>query len=195
MDTESSKMIAGIGSLLIAISFIVFIGWAAPVVGLIGIILALIGVKSLADNYNEPGIFNNALWALIFMIIGVIAFVVITVFSVFVGITGIAAGDISSIWTWITGIIIGFVILFVFYILHAVYIRRSFSLLSNKTGEKLFDTAGLIMLIGAILTIVIVGIFLLLIAWILAAVAFFTMRTTAAPPPPPPPTTAPTSPP
>ena len=195
MDTESSKMIAGIGSLMIAISFLVFVGWAVLVIGLIGVILALIGIKGLADSYGEPGIFNNALWALIFMIIGVIAFVVITVFSVFVGITGIAAGDFSNIWTWITGIIIGFVVLFVFFILHAVYIRKSFSLLSNKTGEKLFDTAGLVMLIGAILTIVIVGVVILLIAWILAAVAFFTMRTTATPPPPPPPTTAPPSPP
>jgi len=189
MDIESSKMIAGIGSLMIAIGFIVFIGWPALVILLIGTILALMGIKGISDSYSEPGIFNNALWALLFVIIGIIAFVVITVFSVFVGITGIAAGDLSNIWTWLTGIIIGFVILFVFFILHAVYIRKSFSLLSNKTRESLFNTAGLLVLIGAILTIVLVGVIILMIGWILAAVAFFTMKTTitpAAPPPPPP---------
>jgi uncharacterized membrane protein len=97
---------------------------------------------------------------------------------------------LSSLWAFIGTIIIGAVIIFVFYLLAAIFFKRSFDTLSTKTGEKMFGTAGLLMLVGAILTIVLVGLLLMLIAWILAAVAFFSVKTPApanAPASPPPP--------
>jgi uncharacterized membrane protein len=51
----------------------------------------------------------------------------------------------------------------------------------------MFRTAGLLVLIGAVLTIVIVGAVISLVANILLAVAFFQIRASPPPPPPPPP--------
>ena len=64
----------------------------------------------------------------------------------------------------------------------AVYLRKSFDALANKTGNGMFKTAGLLLLIGAILTIVLIGLILIFVAWILLTVAFFSMPST--PPPP-----------
>jgi uncharacterized paraquat-inducible protein A len=79
----------------------------------------------------------------------------------------------------------------------AVYFKRAFSLLAQKTGEHTFETAGNLLWIGAILTIVFgIGLILIFIAWIFATRGFFVVpsRPNAyAPPPqaiPPPPTQA-----
>jgi len=63
--------------LLVTLVFLV------PFLGLVGIILVLIGMKSLADYYNEPGIFQNALYDLIFGIMGIIVagIVLVSMFS------------------------------------------------------------------------------------------------------------------
>jgi uncharacterized membrane protein len=78
----------------------------------------------------------------------------------------------------------------IFFVLKAVFYRRAFDVLSDKSGEKMFGTAGLLLFLGAILTIVLVGFVLLLVGWILATVAFFSIKTPTTPkerPPLPPP--------
>jgi uncharacterized membrane protein len=84
-------------------------------------------------------------------------------------------------------LIIALAALFVFMIISAIFFRKSLSLLSMKSGERIFETAGLLWLIGAVLTIILVGLILIWVAWILIAVGFFSIKTTAAPQPPPPP--------
>jgi len=86
---------------------------------------------------------------------------------------------------------VALVVMFIFFLLQAIFYRNSFTILSEKSEEKMFDTAGLLLLIGAILTIILVGVILLLIAWILAAIGFFSIKTPttqspAATPPPSP---------
>jgi hypothetical protein len=68
------------------------------------------------------------------------------------------------------------VVAFIFYLLAAMYFKRAFSSLAQKSGEHMFETAGLLLWIGAILTIIFVGLFLILVAWILLAIAFFSMK-------------------
>jgi uncharacterized membrane protein len=189
MSVESNKTLGGIGALLVGIGFLV------PFLSLVGIILVFIALKGMADYYNDSGIFQNALYGLIFLIIGVIVGAVV-ILGAFFGI-GWTAGmmpsdysDMAALTTFIGTIVIGVVILFVFYLLAAIFFKKSFDSLKTKTGENMFGTAGMLMLVGAILTIVLVGLILMLIAWILAAVAFFSMKTgapPAAPAPPPPP--------
>jgi uncharacterized membrane protein len=67
--------------------------------------------------------------------------------------------------------------LFVFAIVTAIFLRRSLKSLASKDGVYMFGTAGLMILIGAVLTIVLVGFILLWVAMILVAVAFFSIRT------------------
>jgi uncharacterized paraquat-inducible protein A len=69
------------------------------------------------------------------------------------------------------------VIVFVFYLIAAMYFRRAFNILAQKSGEHMFETAGLLLWIGAILTIVFfIGLVLILVAWILATIAFFSIK-------------------
>jgi len=211
MALESSKNLGGIGAILIVIGLLPIP--YAPILSLIGLILLMIGLKGLADFYKEGGIFNNALYALILAIVGgVIAAGILIV--MFVGTLLELGINISNIADWATfgtqlttmftdfsnfgllfsflgAIAISLIVLFVFAIIAVLFFRRSLTQLASKTGVGLFGTAGLLMLIGAVLTIIVIGALLIWIALILVAVAFFRIRaqptavTQMAPPPPP----------
>jgi hypothetical protein len=72
--------------------------------------------------------------------------------------------------------IVTLVIAWVFAVVSAVFFRRSLNLTGDHLNVKMFRTAGLLVLIGAVLTIVIVGAVISLVANILLAVAFFQIR-------------------
>jgi uncharacterized membrane protein len=205
MTLESSKTLGGIGALLVVIGFLGFFGAAyAGILSLIGIILTLIALKGMADNYNESSIFNNSLYGLIIIIIGVVAAAAVAVIAVFTAISDLdwtdAAAlqayfmDLNNVYALIGPIIAALVVLFIFMVVAALFFRKSLTTLAMKSGEKMFETAGLLWLIGAVLTIILVGVILIWIAWILIAVGFFSIKTTATqpptvqpqPPPPPP---------
>jgi len=178
---ESGKTMAGIGALFLVI------GSFVPFLGIVGIILLLVGLRDLAKFYGDNQIFDDSLYAVIFGIIGIVAAGVILV-SAFFG--GLFTG---SIGVGLLGVFIAAAVAFIFYILMAIYFRRTFDKLADKTGQGFFRTSGLLLLIGAILTIVLVGLILVFVAWILLTIAFFSMTTTAQPPKattPPPPQTA-----
>lgn len=188
MSLESNKTLGGVGALLIAIGFFF------PILSLVGIILVLIAMKGLAEYYNEDDIFTNALYGFIFGVIGIVAFIIIFVAAIFAGTFAEIFADFgrpSFTFPVVTLVLLitSLVVMFIFYVLHAVFYRKSFTILSEMSGEKIFDTAGLLLLIGAILTIILVGIVLLLVAWILVTVGFFSIKTpttqlpAAAPPP------------
>lgn len=188
MSLESNKTLGGIGAILVAL------GSFVPMIGIVGIILVMISMKGLAEYYNENGIFQNALYGIIFYIIAIIAAGVILVGAFFGGIMGnVMEPDLADPLAFIGGIILAVIVAFIFYLLGSIFFKKSFDTLSAKTGEKMFGTGGLLMLIGAILTIILVGAILMLVAWILIAIAFFsikvpaTQQPTAQPPPPPPP--------
>jgi uncharacterized membrane protein len=205
MDLETSKNMGGIGSLLIVIACLgsfgsVYVGTLA----LVGLILVLIALKGFADFYKEAGIFNNALYALIIAIVGGIVTVGVAIVSVMMWMTSLSGLDLndpnsimlyfqthfmdmSALWE-LLGIIVAIVItLFIFVVLTVVFFRKSLNLMFTKTGVGMFGTAGLLMLIGAVLTIVLVGLILIWVGFILLIVAFFSVKAQATPPPPQPP--------
>jgi len=53
---------------------------------------------------------------------------------------------------------------------------RSYETLAQKTGESSFATAGILLLVGAILTIVGVGLALIFVSWIFVIIGFSTMK-------------------
>jgi uncharacterized membrane protein len=203
MSLETSKNLGGVGALLIVISGLGVFGTPyAGLLGFVGLILVLIAMKGLADFYKEGGIFNNALYGVIAAIVGAVAFVAAIIVTVF---ATISAGfdwssasswtqqftDFSSFWnklgTVITGLVISLVVLFILFIIAFILFRKSLTLLASKSGVGMFGTAGLLMLIGAVLTIIFFGIILIWIGFILLTVAFFSIKTQQAPAPPPPP--------
>ena len=87
------------------------------------------------------------------------------------------------------------VIVFVFYLIAAMHFRKAFNSLAQRSGEHMFETAGTLLFIGAILTIAFgLGLLLILVAWILATIAFFSIKVPLQPYAyGPAPTTAPTT--
>ncbi|MCW4054323.1 MAG: DUF996 domain-containing protein [Candidatus Bathyarchaeota archaeon] len=167
MSLESNRTLGGIGAILLAIPFL----------NLIGIILVLIALKGMADYYNDEEIFKNALYGFIFGIVGSVALVAFILMLVF----GFAT--ISPVIAPLSGlglVIITVIVLYVFSLIAAIFYKKSLDSLSEKSGEHMFNTAGLILLIGA--AIPVIGEILRLIAWILAAIGFFSIKMTTQPP-------------
>ncbi len=194
MDLDSSKTLGGIGAILMFIG--PFAGFYTGIIGLVGLILMLVALNSLADHYRERRIFTNVLYGAILAVVGGLVFVVVIVTAAFsmLPILGIHISnwtDLSALqnlnlqnftnWSalapYIGAILGALVILFVCFVVAAVLLRRSLNTLAERSGTHLFATAGLLMLIGAVLTIVLVGLILLWVGLLLVAIAFFEIKT------------------
>jgi len=184
-DFGSSKNLAAIGSLLMLI----------PGVSIVGAILVFIGMKGLSEYYKDATIFNGVLKGIICGVIGEIcAVAAIAAFWISI-IGGTLLGGASSgyygdpygsatgfLGGAIVGIIAAIVLLivaFVFMLLMAKNLRKAFNALGDRSGVNLFHTAGTLLWIGAILTIIAIGAFLILVAYILLIVAFFSLKENA----------------
>ena len=199
MNFETSKNLGGIGAILMFIGFITPVASSfGLVLSLIGLILTLVGLKCLADYYNEAGIFNNFLYGTIAGVAGVVVaglafiFAIVTMLSDFLytlfptwdgdwaslsGLTpDLSAIDPTAILPFFTAFLVILVILFFTAIIVAIFMRKSLNSLSAKTGVGLFGTTGLLLLIGAVLTIIAIGLILIWIAMLIMAIAFFSMR-------------------
>jgi uncharacterized membrane protein len=165
MSLESNKNLGGIGAILLAIPFL----------NLVGIILVLIAMKGMADYYDEDEIFKNALYGFIFGFIGVIALVAfILMFAFGIAVTSPVTSPTALPFAGIGLVIITVLILYGFSLIGAIFYKKSLDTLSQKSGEHIFTTAGLILLIGA--AIPIIGEILKFVAWIIAAIGFFSIK-------------------
>jgi uncharacterized membrane protein len=209
MTLESSKNLGGVGALLMFIGVFPYIN-TFGVVELIGAILILVALHGFASYYKEQGIFNNAVYGIIAGIVGVVIAIAVGILVVLPSIkdfilkiyptwngnwsslsslssmtpvtTNIGFSDIVP---FITAAILIILILWIFAIIAAFLVRRSLRQLSTKTNFGLFSTAGLLLLIGAVLIIIFgIGFFLMWIATLILAIAFFTMKPTESQPPP-----------
>ncbi len=171
---ESSKNLAGIGSLLLMLGFVPGAGW---IIGIIGVVLLLMGVKGLASYYRDDNIYSNAVSGLIYYVIAIIAAAValggLTFGSMFGAFT---TGNLIGMALGVLAFVVALIVAFVFFVLASARIRRSLTALGQKSGEHHFETAGSFFFIGAVTTIILVGFALLLVAWILVAIAFFSIK-------------------
>jgi uncharacterized membrane protein len=201
MTLESSKTIGGIGALLMFIGIFPYINYFG-IVELIGAILVLVALHGLGSYYKEEGIFNNALYGIITGVVGVVLAVAVGIVIVLSSITDFLMkifpawnGDWSTLPSlsgmtpnisnigfgdvipFIVGAIVIIAILWVFAIIATFFLRRSLKQLSAKSNYGLFGTAGLLLLIGAFLVIVIgLGLILIWIAALILAIAFFNLK-------------------
>ncbi len=198
VDPQTSKNLGGVGALLLFIgpllSYALFFAGLIP---LIGFILVLIALKGFADHYKDAGIFNNALYGFITAIVGVVAglgALIVTAFGIYAkeGITDwiklakwTAALTVRRAFIYYGRVILAFIVIFIFAMLTARFYRKSLSLLASKSRVGLFSTAGLLLLIGAVLTIIVLGLLLIWISFLIIAIAFFSIKTTVAEPTPP----------
>ena len=196
MTFESSKNLSAVGSLLIVIGAAAgFATSFSGILSLVGIILLLIGLKGLADYYKEEGIFNNALYSIIIAIVGCVVSIGIIAASAITALADLGIDwaniedwgnigtdvgtvftdfDFSTIASLLGALLVGVIVLFVVMILAMYFLRKSMDQLSTKSGIGLFGTAGILVLIGAVIPVI--GLLIIWIGFILATVAFFQMK-------------------
>jgi len=215
MNLETNKILGGIGAILMFIG-IMPVGNYLSILELIGAIMILIALYGIGNYYKDSRIFRNALYGIITGIIGVgiaVAVALTVIFSniadfiyqLFPGWDGNWASlqgmtpdtnaftsanfDPTTLISLIVGLIAVLAIIWIFAIIATFFIRRSLKQVTEKSNVGLFGTAGLLLLIGAFLTIVGIGLILMWIAILLLAIAFFQLKssepTTNYPPPPP----------
>jgi len=151
-----AKTLGGVGSILILI----------PVANIVGYILVLIATKYVSEELGDKTIFDNMLYA---VITGIIAAVAIA----FIFITGALLSSLRFTFSAIGGVIVGLGVAWIALIISSIFIRRAYDTMAAKLNVGTFRTAGLLYFIGAILTIVGVGLIVLFVAIILQIVAFF----------------------
>jgi uncharacterized membrane protein len=151
---SQAKTLGGIGAILIFI----------PFVSLVGYILIIVAVRDISKDLQDKSIFDNIVIAAVTGIVGALAGGFVIVGGVLrVGGAGILLVGAGLLITWIALVI------------SAVFLRKAYDTMSKRLGIVTFKTAATLYLVGAALTIVLVGFILLFIAEILQAVAYFSI--------------------
>ena len=202
MSFDSCRSMGRISTLLVILGFVlspvavfvgiffrvypsvIFLSLVLSVLSFAGYIMFLMAMHRFAAYYKEPAIFRNVLYSFLTSVVGGIVFVLVlllSVFSWFSSATTIAtAANGASVSSFVYSFLLLFAVIllgaFVLALIQGVFYRRAFNALAEKSGQSHFQTAGLLMLIGGALTIVLVGGFIFFIGWIFAALGFFSMR-------------------
>jgi uncharacterized membrane protein len=155
---SQAKTLGGVGSILVFI----------PFVSIVGFILVIIAVKEISDDLHDSTIFNHLLIAAVTGIVGAFAGGFFVVFSA----VGLVAHFNAAA---LVGVAAGLFIVWVALVISAVFFKRAYDTMGEKLGVGTFKTAATLYLVGAALTIVIVGFFILFVAQILQAVAYFSI--------------------
>ena len=156
-----AKTLGGIGAILLLI----------PGISIVGYVLILIATKYVSDELGDKSIFDNMLYAVIAGIVGVAA-------AAFIIFTGAAFSAATFSGSAIAGAIVGLAIAWIALIVSSIFIRRSYNAMATKLNISTFRTAGTLYFIGAILTIILVGLVVLLVAAIVQIIAFFAIPDT-----------------
>ncbi len=180
VNFEYSKTLAGEGAVLLLLSLIPYVGW---VLGIVGIVLLAKAMKEFSYYYQDESIYSNAWTGLKYLIVAIVA-VAVAIVSMVVGAASatqwfteganfiFTAGFAAGLIAFLAGLITAFV----FYVLAANSLKNSLNTLAQKSGEQSFATAATLLWIGAILTIIGVGLLLIFVACILLIIGFFSMK-------------------
>jgi uncharacterized membrane protein len=198
--------LGGVGAILMVLTVVPYVSMYG-IIPLVGAILVLIAMKGFADYYREAGIFNNALYGILSLIVGAVATFAVAFFAVadffrtlgyqlnltstadlqnFITSINWQSIEMNTLFRMLGYIFLAIVVLFIFAIVAAVFMRKSLGLLRNKSNVGLFGTTGTVLLVGAVLTIIGFGVILIWISGILLTIAFFSMREQPQQPAPPP---------
>jgi uncharacterized membrane protein len=177
VNFQYSKTLAIEGSVLLWLTAVPYVGW---VLGIIGIVLLLRGMKEFSNFYQDEKIYQDSIAGVKFYVIALIA-AAVAIASITLGVWSATGFTSNFVFTsgLAVGLIAGFaalVVAFVFNVLASLHLKKVFNTLAQKTGEGSFNTASTLLFVGSILTIIGVGLVLIVIAWIFATIGFFTMK-------------------
>jgi uncharacterized membrane protein len=172
MEPEIAKLLAGIGAILAAISPV------EHIVGIIGVVLFLAGVISLADFYGDQKMKDDAIYWFIFIFIALVVLIVGASLGV-LSLPALMTGHLLAGGFGLAAFLATLVIAWILFITSARRFRNMMSAMAGRSGESMFQTAGSLYYWGAVLVIILVGLILIAIAFILAGIAFLAMKTPA----------------
>ena len=180
---SQAKTLGEVGSILVLLTAVPSVG---GLLGIVGFILLLLAIREISQILSDRAIFRNMLIAVGLAIVAIVTGVLVVVGSVlrFVGLNALSVGpnfNPSTVptgdWVALVGsILIGLAVVWVVMLVSSVYVRRSYTEMARRLKVGMFDTAGLLYLIGAATTIVLVGFLLLFVAQVLVIVAFFSIE-------------------
>jgi uncharacterized membrane protein len=170
------------------------LGW---VLSLIGAVMVLFAIRYISEALQDQSIFTNMVIAIVLEVVGLVVGVAVLVETVLstMGlslVTNYYSGGIPKVSLPsgllsgnLTGLIVGVLIIWAMILVSAIFVRRCYDSVSKRLGVGMFGTVGLLYLIGAAFTIIVVGFVLLLLALILNMIAFFSMTDQPIPQPVP----------
>ena len=184
-ELSNGKTIGKIGALLMLLGgFIPFIG---PIIGIVGLVLVLIAVKSISELVKDKDIFRNYLIDFILSIISIIMILAIMIigfikvggFTWITSLQDINIQDLSTFWDFFGGIIeyaiMALIVGWILWVIGAIYLRRSYNSIAKHTNVSLFRTTGTVYLIGALTTIILIGFVILFVGRIIEVIAYFSL--------------------
>ncbi|UCF12924.1 MAG: DUF996 domain-containing protein [Thermoplasmatales archaeon] len=184
-ELSNAKVFGGIGAILMLAGAI--IPNVGTILGIVGLVLVFIAVKSISKLTKDDEIFKNYLMHFIIGIIAtvglfIIMFIAFDTAGGFTWITSLETAEITGIesfWenfgTIIGGCAVALVVGWILSILAAIYLRRSYNKIAEHTKVDLFKTTGTVYFIGAITTIVVIGLLIIFIARIIEIIAYFSL--------------------
>ncbi len=182
MTIESNRLLGGVGALLMVVSYIssllslvqffvpnsafAMVGAPLGLLSLVGLILFMIAMNGLANNYKDRGIFDNALYWIITSIVGAVVTVVVAVvvaFSVLSRVIGTLipltpgtpppmSAVLDAFQPYIGYFIPVGVVAFAVGVVSVLFIMRAFNKLAAASGVLLFRTVALLFLAGIAVT-------------------------------------------
>ncbi len=161
-DIRSAGTLGFVGSILMLI----------PYVSIIGDILVLIALNRLSRAYGNNAIWSNALYALITAIVGGVVLALILAGTAYLSLIYMGPGALSR-----AGMaIVFFIVFYIIILISGFFLRSAYNELSRSSGVSDFGSAARWYWLGAILTIIIVGIILYIVADIYAILGYSKLR-------------------
>jgi uncharacterized membrane protein len=178
LNFEYCKTLAIEAAILMILIPIPAFGW---VLGIIGVILLLRAMKEFSNYYEDKSLYDNTYTGIKYYIVVIIALAAAGIFGLIAGIaaTNVPLGNLVHIGAFVfgvTGSVASLVVAFVFNVIAASYLRKTFESLAQHSGEASFTTAATMLWIGAILTIIVIGLLVMILGWIFVTIGFFTMK-------------------
>jgi len=162
---KNTALTGAIGSLLITLSILPYVG---VLLNAVGVVLVFVAMKKISAEHPGKGILKDF----------AIGFVLVLLSSVVLGfgVAGLTATAKQGAIKGLLKVAVLSLTVILFYIIMVAgffLYRRSFNKVADVTGNNLFSWAGNLFFWGSIATLVLIGIVVVWLGWILLAVAFF----------------------
>lgn len=168
---QSTRLLGGI-SYIALIVFSIFSGFM-PFLGILSLIATICVLVAFIQGGNQvgrPDVKQN-------IIIGIVLYIVATILFVFIvgaGLAAAVANEAAGVAALGTGLIVAGLIGWILFIVGAWFWYKASAALGEGANVGLLKAGGLVIFIGAILTIIGIGFIVMWIGEILQAIAFFT---------------------